>query len=254
MTAGCAIVIGGTSGIGAATAMAMASTGTVVIAVSRNPARLFEVEGAREVESLLVPVAADATDAAEIERVFDLAESRYGPVRTLVHSVGHEYEIGWYQDASPDAVVEAIAGLVVAPALVLARALRSMEVHGGNIVIVSSGAANKPTPGRALYSASKIAVNRLMESLALECEARNPKTAVCAVLPGRVDTPMQRRLMTAATEAPSAFRLEPFTSSAGVHAPRDVGAAIAELTERPATELNGHVFRYRPDGWIIADR
>lgn len=249
MTGGYAIVTGAGSGIGAATALALASAGVDVVAVSRDPGRLREHPDRAEAGDRLVTVAADLTIAGEIDRVFTEAESIRGPVRYVVHSVGHDYRIGWYRDAGPASIESAIAALVTSPALVVARALRSMRGTGGAIGLISSGAANKPTPGRALYGASKIAVNRLVESVAAECEASAPGVAVFAVLPGRVDTPMQRRLIEAAADSPAAFGLDRFTSSTEVHPAREIGEAVAALVSAPDAHLNGRILRYRPEGW-----
>ncbi len=239
---------GAGSGIGAATALALASHGVRVVAVARHPDRLLERAEEPGPDGVIL-AAADMTVPDEIDRIFTEAESNLGPVRHVVHSVGHDYGVGWYHSATPAATQDVIAALLTSPALVLTRALQSMRASGGTIGLVSSGAANKPTPGRALYSATKIAVNRLVESVAAECAATDPSVAVFAVLPGRVDTPAQRRLMDEAREAPAAFRLDRFTSSSDVRPPREIGAALASLMLAPPDDLNGRILRYRPGGW-----
>lgn len=253
MSRGCAIVAGGSSGIGAATVWALAARNIDVIAVSRSPGRLLEVDQSRKARRVIHPLAADMTSEGEIDRVFTHAESIYGPVRFVIHSVGHAYQVGWYREASAQAITETLSALVSSPALVLNRALKSLQSTGGSIGIISSGAANKPTPGRALYSSSKIAVNRLVESVAEECAAYDPLTAVFGISPGRVDTPMQRRLIRTAQNAPAAFRLEAFRSTDNVAKAVPVGVAIASLLMSPPTELNGSIFRYSGTGWHRAN-
>lgn len=70
-----------------------------------------------------------------------------------------------------------------------------------------------------------------------------------AVLPGRVDTPMQQRLMQEARDAPLDFRLDRFTSSSEERPVREMGAALAQLMLHPPSELNGQILRYHPTGW-----
>lgn len=253
MSDGCAVVTGAGSGIGAATAMALASSGVDVVAASRNPGKLADHVGYEDVESRLDLVTADLTKPDDVDEVFGHAESAHGRVRFVVHSVGFNYRVGWFRENQTEDVVGALAALFTSPVLVLRRALRSMRTNSGAVGLISSGAARRPTPGRALYSSTKIAVNRLVESVAAECAEEDPTTAVFAIYPGRVDTPMQRQLMDVAQEAPSAFRLDRFRSADDVFSPDAVGAAIASLAHREPTHLNGRIFRYRPDGWVERD-
>lgn len=202
-----------------------------------------------EHEADLDLIDADMTDPTEIDRVFSYAESK-GPIRIVIHSVGYRYDVGWFVDTDPSSILEATASLVSSPALVLNRALHSMEGTGGGVTgLVSSGAANKPTPGRALYGPAKAAVDRLVVSVAGECAARSHDIGVFGISPGRVDTPAQRRLIGSAGSAPAAFMLDGFRSTAGVADAGLVGEAIADLARREPVELNGGIFRFRPDGW-----
>lgn len=245
----CAVVTGASSGIGAATALALARSGIPVVAAARSATSLVEREAATEQAADLDPVDADMTDPTEIDRVFACAEGK-GPIRIVIHSVGHRYDVGWFTDTDPSSILDATASLVSSPALVLHRALRSMERTGGGVIgLVSSGAAHKPTPGRALYGPAKAAVDRLVVSVAEECAARGHDIGVFGISPGRVDTPAQRRLIDSAQTAPAAFMLEGFRSTAGVAHAGEVGEAIAELARRKPVELNGGIFRFRPDGW-----
>ncbi len=245
----CAVVAGASSGIGAATAIAFARRGIDVVAAARHPERLLEPARSAGVERRLDLVSADLTQAEGVEKVFARAETNHPPVRYVVHSVGYEYRVGWYREASAGEVAQAISSLISSPALILHRALRSMAPGGGNIGLMSSGAAGRPTPGRSLYSASKIALNRLVESVGAECAATSPGTAVFGIVPGRVDTPAQRRLIQAAEDADPTFGLDRFRSVDEVWPAHAVGTAIASLTLSKAADLNGQLFRYSPDGW-----
>lgn len=240
-----ALVTGASSGIGAAAALAFASSGIEVAAVARSATRSVSQDLPPKVRSALHPIDADLTVPEEIHRVFE----EVGPIRIIVHSVGFDYDTGWFANAPPDDVVSAVASLISSPALVLNRGLNAMSHTGGTIGLVSSGAANKLTPGRALYSASKSAVNRLVESVAAECAVHSPDIGVYAISPGRVNTPAQDRLINVAATAPEVFGLESFRSSDNVHEAADVGGAITKLAQREPGELNGGIFRYRPRGW-----
>jgi NAD(P)-dependent dehydrogenase (short-subunit alcohol dehydrogenase family) len=246
----CAIVTGASFGIGAATAIALARSGIPVVAAARSASSFMKRELAAKALTNLAPIDADMTDPIEIDRVFGFAEERKGPIRIVIHSVGFQHELGWFAEMEPKSILAEIASLVSSPALVLSRAIRSMESTGGGVVgLVSSGAADKVTPGRALYGPAKAAVNRLVRTVAAECAFRAPNIGVFGISPGRVDTPAQRRLIRSAATAPSAFGLESFKSTVGVAEAEVVGSAIASLARRTPAEVNGGLFRYHPEGW-----
>jgi NAD(P)-dependent dehydrogenase (short-subunit alcohol dehydrogenase family) len=251
---GCAVVTGASSGIGRAIAVELAHHGVDVVASARRAPALEElVAQASSAGGQVVAHPADLTDAEAVTGLFAAAASRFGHVGIVVHSVGHDYRVGPLWEMSPHEVQDVVAAMVTSPALVLREALHNMRAAGGLVLLVSSGAAYRTTPGRCLYSAAKAAVNQLVLSAALEVEAgEGPDLAVVAVLPGRVDTPMQRRLVDAAQTAPASFRLSGFTSMAGVSTAEDVGRAVVQLTQRPPAELNGAVLRLTSGGWEAA--
>jgi NAD(P)-dependent dehydrogenase (short-subunit alcohol dehydrogenase family) len=251
VTTGCAVVTGAGSGIGAAVSVALARSGVPVVAVSRTPERIRAVTDPAAAGLHLV--AADMTDPPSVDSVFDEAIERFGSVAFVAHSVGYLSKVGWYRDAASEDIVGTITALLTSPALVLARAVDAMRDSGGIVCLVSSGAARRPTPGRALYSATKMATNRMVQSVAAECRVHLPPIGVCAVEPGRVDTPMQRRLMAQADHADPAFGLDRFRSDDGLITAAAAGEAIADLSRRHPTDLNGRIFRLAADGWVIAE-
>jgi NAD(P)-dependent dehydrogenase (short-subunit alcohol dehydrogenase family) len=99
---------------------------------------------------------------------------------------------------------------------------------------------------------AKAAVNQLARSAAAEVAAR-PNVAVTAILPGRVDTPMQRRLVAVARDADPSFGLADFQSMEGVSRATDVARAVGDLLAREPSELNGHIFRYASSGWTAVE-
>jgi NAD(P)-dependent dehydrogenase (short-subunit alcohol dehydrogenase family) len=250
---GSAVVTGASSGIGRAVAVELARAGFRVVASARRVGALEALVAEDVGDGQIVGHSADLTEPGQVAGLFASAEAVAGNVDVVVHSVGHDHGVAPLWEESPEAVSAAVAALVTSPALVLREALATMQTHGGKVLLVSSGAASGVTPGRALYSAAKLAVNRLVESVAIEVDAADgPPIAVAAILPGRVDTPMQRRLVEAARAAPAAYRLSRFTSMSGVFEPEDVGRAVRDLLHRPVHELNGRILRHTSGGWVAA--
>jgi NAD(P)-dependent dehydrogenase (short-subunit alcohol dehydrogenase family) len=248
----CVMVLGASSGIGRATCRAFAAAGTTVVAVARRMARLHDLNAETAATARhLRPFAADVSDPAVVRQVFDQAAAEFGRVTCVVHTVGFAFPIGFLADQDVETIDQSVRALVGSAATATAVALRAMRGAGGTVLLVSSGAATGATPGRSLYAASKAAVNAFIRSVSLEVAAWDgPAVGVAGVLPGRVDTPMQRELMLAANTAPEVFRLERFRDESELRDPVAVGGAIVELSARDSAELNGHLFRYHPDGWV----
>lgn len=252
MTDGRAVVTGASSGIGLAVALELARRGMDVVGSARRADPFADID-IDAVAGTLRSYRADLTDPRAVRDLFDYAQAEGGPVDTVVHSVGHEYPITMLAESDRSAVPAAIGALVTSPALVLSEALaRFDDASGGRVLLVSSGAAFRALPGRTLYSMAKAAVNQLVRSAAAEVVAR-PNVAVTAILPGRVDTPMQRRLVAVAQDADPSYGLALFQSMEGVSQAADVARAVAALIGREPSQLNGHIFRYASGGWTVVE-
>lgn len=248
----CAVVAGASSGIGYAVARELAGRGMDVVTSARRAEPLLDLARPRAVGSI-EPFPADLTDPAQVGALFQHARSVNGSIDTVIHSVGHEYPVALLADSDPAAIPAAISALITSPALVLREALASLDPdRPGRVILVSSGAAFRALPGRALYGAAKAAVNQLVRSAATEAAARS-QLAVAAILPGRVDTPMQRRLVTMARDADPSLGLSEFRSMEGVSKPEDVARAVGDLLDREPSELNGRIFRYAAGNWTVVE-
>ena len=170
-----AIVTGGTSGIGLATAQALRDAGATVYVVSRHPAAL---EG-------LHSLVADVSDEAQIAAVREV-HAREGRIDILVNNAG--YGISGAAEFTDNAEAKRLLdvnlfGMVNATKAVL-PILRAQG--GGRIVSISSVAAPLPIPFQAWYSVSKAAISAY--TVALFNEVRQMGVSVCAVMPGDIRT------------------------------------------------------------------
>jgi NADP-dependent 3-hydroxy acid dehydrogenase YdfG len=169
-----ALVSGGASGIGRATALALADAGASVATADVAPASLPQV---RSFE-------VDVRSGADVDRLWaDLAADDNLP-DILVTSAG----VGVYErlcEGDPEKW-RAVLDTNVLGTLRLIRAfVPGMLERGGDVVLVSSVAAGKPHPWGGAYSASKAAVESIAETLRLETQ---PQVRVSTVAPGVVDT------------------------------------------------------------------
>jgi 3-oxoacyl-[acyl-carrier protein] reductase len=155
-----AVISGGGTGIGAATASALAAAGYQVMAVGRRPAPLDAV--AASVPNVTA-VIADVSDPAQVGRVVDAVGDR--PVDVLVNNAGGF--VGSDSSTLDDVVAQwrATFDINVLTAVVLTTALLpSLRRPGGRILLLSSIAAQRG--GAGPYSAAKAALHGWLFDLA----------------------------------------------------------------------------------------
>jgi 3-oxoacyl-[acyl-carrier protein] reductase len=180
-----ALVTGAAGGIGSATVRAMRTAGARAVAVDLDQsalARLF----ADDPHTL--PIAADVTDVAAVDRAVAAALERWGRVDVLVNNAG------LVRDATLDKVADAdwqrTLEVNLRGAMVCARAaVPNMRAAGwGRILSASSVVARNGNYGQTAYAAAKAGILGLTRSWAREL-GKHGITAN-AVAPGFIDTPM----------------------------------------------------------------
>jgi NAD(P)-dependent dehydrogenase (short-subunit alcohol dehydrogenase family) len=175
-----AIVVGAGSGLGQATAVRLASTGAVVVAVDRNEAGLSELPDniRREV--------VDATDPAVPKPLVERIVQEVGAPDILVNTIG-AYDVSDALSATPE-TLSLMFDVNVGPALWLTQAVAPYmtERGSGAIVHVTARPGIEPAAGVAAYSASKAALAQLVRVLDLELRPRGVR--VNAVAPSIIAT------------------------------------------------------------------
>lgn len=187
-----AVVVGASSGVGAAIARALARDGCRVALVARRRDALEAVRDSLGTTAETPVLAHDVTQPDGVPAVVESVRSALGGLDLLVYAAGIMPRIAQdeYPFASDAAVVQtnltgAIAWVdAVVPAMVAARR--------GTIVGVSSVAGDRGRRGYPAYHASKAGLDAFLESVRNRV-ARHGVTVVTAK-PGPVDTPMTRGL------------------------------------------------------------
>jgi 3-oxoacyl-[acyl-carrier protein] reductase len=211
---GCAVVTGGTRGIGAAIADRLESDGWRVARLARSD------NGS--------PYRADVGDPEQVATAFERIEEDLGPPLVLINNAGIR------RDGLAMRLDDADWGEVVATNLGGAfnctrRALGPMlSNRWGRLVNVSSVVAERANPGQANYAAAKAGVLALTRTVAREM-AR--KGITCnAVVPGLIDTEMTKDVHD---------QLLPAIPAGRAGSPEDVAACVGFLCSEEAAYVNG---------------
>ena len=180
-----AIITGGGTGIGAATARMLAADGTGVVLAARRAEPIAAI--AAELGECAVAVTADAASAADMARAVAAARDRFGPVSILVANAGGAGG-GTAADVTDAAWADSLQANL-STCLVSARAcLPDLIETGGAIVVVSSIAGLAASPESVGYVTAKHGLIGLARSMARDFGPRGVRVNV--VCPGWVRTPM----------------------------------------------------------------
>ena len=178
-----ALVTGGTSGIGLATAKRFASEGAYVFITGRRQSELDAA--ATELGGNATAVRGDVTDLADLDRLFDTIKREKGRLDVLFANAGGGgmAPLGQITEEHFDKTFNTnVRGLL----FTVQKALPLMP-PGSSIILNASIASIKGTPALSVYSATKAAVRSFARSWTLDL--KESKIRVNAVSPGTVPTP-----------------------------------------------------------------
>lgn len=227
------IVTGAASGFGAAIARQFAAGGASVVVADINEA------GAKAVAEELPRAAAFGVDLAQPEQIqamVDFAVAQFGPINVLCNNAGVPHKIGFALDLDIDTFEHQFNVNVRSVFLATKYAYPHMP-EGSVIVNTASISAIRPRPGRALYNASKGAVETLTQALSTELA---PRIRVNAVNPVASHT----GFVSAVDGTPDLTPQDEEQIVAGIPmgrqaAPDDIAAAVTFLASPAAEFLTG---------------
>jgi 3-oxoacyl-[acyl-carrier protein] reductase len=224
------LVTGGSRGIGAASAQALADDGWAVAILHRNGGDDAErvVDSITSSGGRATAVRADLRDTAALDWAYGMAEEELGPVLGLVNNAGVRADnlALSITDEDWDTVLD--TNLKAAFRLTR-RAMRAMlRARYGRIVNVASVVGPRANPGQANYAASKAGLIGMTKTVAAEVARKG--VTVNAVAPGFIATEMTADLPARVVEAVPARR---------VGQPQEVAACVRFLASDAAGYVTG---------------
>lgn len=236
-----ALVTGASSGIGAATAKALAAEGAVAALLARRADRLADLKG--EIESAggaALAVAADVTDAEAVSAAVQRAVAELGRLDIVVNNAGL-MRSGPAAEARPqdwdDMVAVNVQGVLYVtraalPHLIDAAASSPRGV--ADLVSIGSTGGWVARPNTAVYSLTKFGVNAFSEGLRQEVLGKRVRVGV--VSPGTVDTEIFTHLAEPAREA-----VERQTAGMVKLRPEDIADAVLYMVTRDRRVAVNHM-------------
>ena len=188
-----AVITGAAGNLGRAVCKRFADGGARLVLVERSAERLEALAAELGVESLVQT--ADLGDLAAVDAMVNTAETRFGQLDILVHTVGGYVAGKPVHDVDLEMLDKAFDLNVRPVYITCGRVARHMveKKVAGKIVVVLARSALKGSNNHSVYNASKAAAQRIMESMSFEL--RDSGINVNGVLPSTIDTPPNRESM-----------------------------------------------------------
>ncbi len=229
-----ALVTGGSRGIGAETAKALAREGAHVVVLDRPGAESEASRVARDIDGSMLLLDVSASDASA--SLNQHLHEQHGGVDIVVHNAGltRDKTLGRMPKESWDMVLDVNLQAIIR----LTEGLRSEKLlrPGGRLILLSSVGGIAGNVGQTNYAASKAGLIGYVRSLAPQLAPEG--VSISAVAPGFIETQMTARMPLAIREA--ARRLSALNQGGQ---PRDVAEVITFLAMPWAAGMTGNVLR-----------
>lgn len=236
-----AVITGGSSGIGLATAKLFVKEGAKVVITGRDQDRL--AKALREMDRSIIgkgdpalSISADILSVDELEGLFGQVHSLLGRIDILIANAAN-YTVAPAADFTElmfDTVSETnFKGTF----FTVAKALPYLN-EGASVILTSSTVAEMGVPGHSAYAASKAAVRSLARTLSIEL--RDRRIRVNVLTPGPVETPIFRQIATTKEEAAAILDdISNFVPIKRVGHPEEIASAALYLASDDSSYMAG---------------
>jgi NAD(P)-dependent dehydrogenase (short-subunit alcohol dehydrogenase family) len=178
------VIIGGTSGMGLATAKTLLDGGARVLVTGRSKEGLESAQ--KELGNEAIVVSSDARSLTDLDALASRVKAEFDTLDLLFVNAG--FSIRAPLESITEAIYDEMFNLNAKGPLFAVQKLAPLINRGGSVVLTTSIANVKGMPGNATYGAAKAALRSFARTLAAELLPREIR--VNAVTPGPIDTPI----------------------------------------------------------------
>src|SRR5579859_1919989 len=183
-------ITGASRGIGRAIAEAFAARSARMLLLARSD-RLSESADLIRDEARVLALQCDVSERGQVNEAMATAIAKWGSVDVLINAAGVLGEAGVLWMTDPDTWIMPISVNLIGSYYTMRAALPHMiSAHRGKVINFAGGGAAYGYPRFSAYAASKAAIVRLTETVAIETAPYNVQ--VNAVTPGAIETDMLR--------------------------------------------------------------
>ncbi|MFU8871998.1 SDR family oxidoreductase [Micromonospora sp. SL4-19] len=224
------VITGASSGIGAATAYALARRGADVVLAARTAEALHQVaERCRQLGGRALVVPTDVTDPEAVGRLAARAAAEFGRIDAWINNAAVS-AVGLFDEIPVTEFRRVVAVNLLGTVYGTKAALPWLDAAGGGVLVNNASVlAEVAMPYQSAYNATKHGIRGLADTIRQELRVTGRgNISLCTVLPATVDTPFFRH-----TANHSGHELAP---PPPVHPPELVAETIVRLLRRPRRE------------------
>ena len=182
------VIIGGTSGMGLATAKMLLEGGASVLVTGRSKEGLDSAQ--KELGNEAIVVASDARSLTDLDALASRVKAQFDTLDLLFVNAG--FSIPTPLDNVTEAIYDEMFNLNSKGPFFAVQKFAPMINRGGSVVLTTSVANVKGLPGQSTYGAAKAALRSFARTLAAELAPREIR--VNAITPGPIDTPILNKV------------------------------------------------------------
>lgn len=228
-----ALVTGGTSGIGLATARRLAEEGAQVFVTGRSQARVDEAVAT--IGGSVRGVASDITRIEDLDRLADVIRD-HGAGLDVVFANAGGGEFATLEEETPEHLADTLNRNVGGTTFTVQKMLPLLN-RGASVVLAGSTAATVGTPAFGAYAASKAAIRSLGRTWAAELADRGIR--VNTVVPGPIETPGLTELAPSGQEQALLDEMAGSTAMGRVGRPEEIANAVLFLASDASSFMTG---------------
>jgi NAD(P)-dependent dehydrogenase (short-subunit alcohol dehydrogenase family) len=229
-----ALVTGGNSGIGLATAKQFAIEGAYVFISGRRESNL--ARAVQEIGENVTSIQGDVSEPADLDRLFSQIKREKGHLDIVFANAGvaRYGQLGEITEELYDSIFE----INVKGVLFTVQKALPLLTDGASIILNASIVASKGLPANAIYSASKAAVRSFARTMSTDLKARQIR--VNAVSPGPTDTPGFNELVNSSEVGQHRIKMISSTIPLGrLGRPEEIAKAVTFLASDESSYITG---------------